>query len=276
MKKLLLMLSAISLAFLLNAQTEWKLAIQTWTFHKYSFLEAVEKTKQLGIQYIEAYPGQKVGKGYNGPFSFNLTKKEKTKLKKFLKEKGIRIIAWGVVDKDYYQNRSNIENFFRFCRDMDIPVITAEPAWQDIDEFERLSEKYNVKVAIHCHPKPSHYWNPDSMSLAIAARKNFGAWPDIGHWSRTGVRSVETLKKFEGRLWGLHFKDVKEFDKNNSEDALFGKGVSDLTNILKELKRQNFKGWLVLEYEANPDNNMEDMRKNMLFYKKEMEKLSQQ
>jgi sugar phosphate isomerase/epimerase len=259
-----------------SAQPGWKLSIQTWTFHKHSFLEAVEKAKQLGLKYMEAYPGQQVGKGYKGAFSFNLNARERARLKTYLKEKGIKLIAWGVVDKNYYHSRANIENFFIFCHDMDIPFITAEPEWEDLDEFNRLAEKYNVKVALHCHPRPgSHYWNPDSMLFAMKGRKNIGAWPDLGHWTKSGIQPVDGLKKLEGKIWGLHFKDVKEFNNVNAEDTLFGKGAADLAGVLKELKRQKFKGVLSMEYEANEDNNMDDMRKNKLFYEAEVRKLSQ-
>ena len=157
---------------------------------------------------------------------------------------------------------------------MQIPVMTAEPEWEDLDWFNQLSEKYKVKVAIHCHPKPaSHYWHPDSIVKAMQGRKNIGAWPDMGHWGRNGVNTVEGLKKVESKLWGMHFKDVNKFDSNEATDTLHGKGVSNLSGVLKELKRQNFKGVISLEYEANEDNNMEDMRRNIEFYKSEIRKL---
>ena len=35
---------------------DWRLAIQTWTFHKYSFLESIDKADSLGVRDIEVYP----------------------------------------------------------------------------------------------------------------------------------------------------------------------------------------------------------------------------
>ena len=273
MKRAIIILSMILFAGMGFSQ-DWKLAIQTWTFHTTGFIESVDKADSLGIKYVEAYPGQKVGGSIPGTFNYTLDKDARFKLKHYLNWMKIKVIAYGVVDKDYYQTRANIEKYFMFCRDMNIPVMTAEPEWEDIAEFEWLSKKYNVKVAIHCHPKPSHYWDIDSMLLGLKKGKSFGAWPDIGHWTRTGVNATEGLKKLEGKVWGLHFKDVKEFDKNNSGDVLFGEGATNLPGVLKELKRQKFRGYLVLEYEAHPENNMEDMRKNILFYKAELQKLS--
>ena len=34
------------------------IAMQCWTFHRFSFFETLKKVKELGIKYLEAYPGQ--------------------------------------------------------------------------------------------------------------------------------------------------------------------------------------------------------------------------
>ena len=38
----------------------WRLAIQCWTFNRFTFYETVDKAKALGIKYLEMYPGQKL------------------------------------------------------------------------------------------------------------------------------------------------------------------------------------------------------------------------
>ncbi|MEO7394966.1 MAG: sugar phosphate isomerase/epimerase [Chitinophagaceae bacterium] len=251
----------------------WQLSVQTWTFHKFSLVETINKADTLGIKYLEVYPGQKVGADIPGVFSYSLVTIDRQKIKDILQIKGIKIIAFGVIDRHYYK-KDNLEKFFEFAKYMDIPFITAEPEWKDLDEFNRLAKKYKVKVALHCHPKPtSHYWHPDSTLKAMQGRKKIGAWPDIGHWARNGVNIQSGLKKLESKIWGMHFKDVKEFDNVKTEDTLFGKGVCNLPAVLKELKRLKFKGVISMEYEANEDNNMEDMKKNMDFYRSTILKL---
>ena len=47
----------------------WKIAMQSYTFHMFSVLEAFDKCQELGIKYIEIYPGHKLGEGY-GDLSF--------------------------------------------------------------------------------------------------------------------------------------------------------------------------------------------------------------
>ena len=39
---------------------KWKIGIQTYTFRSNTFEEAVEKTADLGLTYVEAYPGQQL------------------------------------------------------------------------------------------------------------------------------------------------------------------------------------------------------------------------
>ncbi|HNR16167.1 MAG TPA: sugar phosphate isomerase/epimerase [Chitinophagaceae bacterium] len=254
-------------------KNNWKLSIQTWTFHKYSFLQSVEKADSLGVKFLEVYPGQKVGGDIQGAFSYTLDKDSRDKLKQFLEYRGIKVVALGVVDKEYY-SRDNLEKFFEFAKYMNIPFITAEPEWEDLDEFNRLAAKYKVKVALHCHPKPSsHYWHPDSTVAAMNGRQHIGAWPDIGHWARNGVNIQDAMKKVEGRIWGLHLKDIKEFDNTAAEDTLLGLGVCDIPAVMNELKRQKFKGVVSIEYEVNPHKNMSEMQQNVLYYLGQLGKL---
>lgn len=250
----------------------WKLSVQTWTFHLYSFLETIEKADSLGLQYLEVYPGQKIGGDIPGAFSYTLSTTDRDKLKKILQQKGIRVMALGVIDKEYY-NENNLEQFFAFARYMDIPFITAEPEWKDLDRFNELAALYHVKVALHCHPKPSsHYWHPDLTVAAMQGRASIGAWPDLGHWARNGVDILPALKKMKGKLWGLHLKDIQAFDNTAAEDTILGKGVCRIAAVLKELQQQDFNGVLSIEYEVNPAHNMEAMRENIAYYFQQIRK----
>jgi len=40
----------------------WKLAMQVYTFNRYTLFEALDKCKELGIKYVELYPGQELDK----------------------------------------------------------------------------------------------------------------------------------------------------------------------------------------------------------------------
>ena len=38
----------------------WRLGCQAYSFNRFTFYEAIDKTARLGLHYIEAYPGQKL------------------------------------------------------------------------------------------------------------------------------------------------------------------------------------------------------------------------
>ena len=44
-----------------GATEKWRLGAQAYSFNRFTFQEAVEKTGSLNLKYIEAYPQQKVG-----------------------------------------------------------------------------------------------------------------------------------------------------------------------------------------------------------------------
>lgn len=256
----------------LHTAENWKLSVQTWTFHKFSLLETIQKADTLGLKYLEVYPGQRVGGDIPGAFTYTMSKEERARVNELLRVKGIKVIALGVIDK-YYYTQDNLEKYFAFAADMQIPFITAEPEWQDLDEFNRLAIKYNVKIGLHCHPKSaSHYWHPDSTVKAMQGRSHIGAWPDLGHWARNGVNVVEGLKKMKGKLWGMHYKDIREFNNVNAIDTIFGKGIVDLPAAMKEMKNQGFAGVVTMEYEVHEDDNMADLKKCMLFYEEQRKK----
>lgn len=71
--------------------------------------------------------------------------------------------------------------------------------------IDELANKYGINVAIHNHPKPSNYWNPDLFLEAVnGLSDHIGACADVGHWKRMGVNPVEGLRKYEDWLKSLH------------------------------------------------------------------------
>src|SRR6056297_1264013 len=79
---------------------DWKLAVQAWSFHKFSFCEAVDKAKKAGFKYMEAYPGQKVYKDKEQSTYFTMGEELKQFIKDTLSKAGIELVAYGVVKCD--------------------------------------------------------------------------------------------------------------------------------------------------------------------------------
>src|SRR3546814_5686717 len=81
-----------------------------------------------------------------------------------LDEKGVKIIAYGVVNAE---GDDDWRQLFEFGKAMGIETFTSEPKAKDIPLLSKLSEEYKINVAIHNHPSPRNYWHPDSVLAAI-------------------------------------------------------------------------------------------------------------
>lgn len=244
----------------------WKLGVQAYTFHKFSFQEAVDKTNQLGLKYIEVYYGQPLGNGMDGKMDYRMEKATQEKVLAYAKSKGVKIVASGVV---ICNDEAEYKQLFEFAHAMGIQLITCEPDYKHLKFIDQLANQYKIDVAIHNHPKPSAYWEPDLFLNAVKGLSNrIGACADVGHWKRMGIDPVDALKKYNGRVKSLHFKDVKEKAEGEAEqhDVIWGTGVCNDEGILKELKKQKFKGLFSIEYEYNWDNSVPDIQQCINYY----------
>lgn len=252
-----------------------KLGTQVYTFNRFTFFEAVDKAKELGVDFIEVFPGQTVSKDMGdakmGP---DLSMAQMAKIKNKLDEAGIRAIGYGVVGlgKDEAENRK----VFDFAKVMGFTTLTAEPGEDALELVDKLANEYGINVAIHNHPKPSHYWDAETVLKAVKDRsKRIGACVDTGHWVRSGLDPLECLKKLEGRILWSHFKDLNE-KSPEAHDVPWGTGVCNAKALIAELHRQGFKGGVMAEYEYNWDNSVPDLAKCVEFFTKTYAELAKQ
>ena len=235
---------------------------QAYSFNRYSFFEAIEKTKETGCKVIEAYPGQKLSPDDPRPFSHESPVDVWAKAKIKLDQEGIKLVNYGVVGlgNDEEANRK----VFDFAKVMGIPCITSEPEAGCFDLLEKLVKEYNIKLAIHNHGKSSQYpdykyWDPEYVLSCVKDRdRRMGACADTGHWMRSNIKPVDGLKILDGRIISCHLKDLNKFsptreeaDQSGAHDAPYGKGAGDLKGALDELQRQGFTGNISIEYEHN-------------------------
>lgn len=274
-KKCLLVMAFVAVAVLAvaqpaNPEKDWKLGVQMWTFNTASFYTAVKKADSCKIHYVEAYPGQLLKDGGMAVFGPTMTAEERKELKEYLKKKEVHIAAFGVI---VASSAKEWKAYFEFAADMGIPVITAEPEHAHLKDVNRLASAYDIKVAIHDHPRPSPYWHPDSVLTAIKGNSNLGFCADIGHWARNGMNAVDCIKKADGKILVLHFKDVAEIGNPQAPDVLPGEGVCNIPGVLAELKKQGFKGLLSIEYEEDPSHNMKAVKQHVKYYDEQLKLL---
>ncbi len=252
----------------------WHLGCQTWTFREFSLFEAIDKTASLGLHYVETGAGMKSLSKEQPQLKFteDSPASVRTAVKKKLADSGVTLKSYGVtpLSKDLGQ----CHKMFDFAKDMGIETIVSEPTEDAFDTLEKLCEQYGINVAIHNHPNPSHYWNPDTVLKVCKGRsKRIGACADTGHWVRSGLNPIECLKKLEGRIINFHFKDLNKAGQD-LRDVPWGTGVSDVKGMLTEVRRQGLKAVFLIEYEYLSANLLPEVAECVKYFDKVVAELA--
>jgi len=267
--------ACVFVAGVAGAQTKekWRLGAQSYSFNRFTFEEAVAKTKACGMKYIEVFPQQKVSAKFGNTVFSNMTPEQRQEVKQMLKDNGLTLTCYGVITPG---NEQEWRKVFDFAKDMGFETIVSEPPESAMEMIDKLCNEYKIGVAIHNHPKPSHYWNYETVLKACEGRsKMIGACADTGHWTRSEIDPLVAVKALgkAGRIRSLHFKDLNKFGPD-AHDVPWGGGVSKPREILAELAAEKFEGPFSIEYEYNWDNSVPEITKCVEWFKKTAAELS--
>lgn len=240
---------------------------QAYSFRLYTVFEAIDKTAEAGGKTIEFYPGQKYDD--KAKWDHNATPEMIEAVKKHLTEKGITPVGFGVIKlgKDAAADRK----VFEFCKTMNIGIVVTEPDVAGLDGIEALVKEFDIKMAIHNHPKRPldrayMFWDPNYVLGLVKDRDpRMGACADVGHWVRSGLNPVECIQILRGRIFDSHMKDLNEFGVVKAHDLPFGQGKSNIAGILAEYSAQGFAGPLHCEYEHNWETSVPEIKQCMDF-----------
>ena len=272
MKLIIALVAAILLSPVARAQEPtpaeklgWQLAIHSYTFQKFSIFDAIDKSAALGVFYMSV-SGSAMVDGTNRVSTVTLSEAQRAAIDERLRAHGFgHFVNMGVVQLPADEAKSR--KVFEFAKKWGINVLVAEPATNALDTVAKLCQEYNIKVAIHDHPKGhSIYWNPESVLAAIKGRTPLmGACADVGHWMRSGLDPVECLKKLDGHIICLHFKDLNEMGPK-AHDVPWGTGIGKSKELMAELKRQHFHGAFCVEYEYHWENSSPEIAQCVKFW----------
>lgn len=282
MKKLLIILTVLtvfnsikSVAQIANQSEQeiakkWKLGIAMWTFHNFTFEEAIAKTDSAGLDYVEIFPFQKSIKELNDTIISKLSPAGIEKLKLFLKDKNIKvgsIYAFGGKTVESWKKE------FEMAKQFNLTFITAEPPRELYKSVDSLAGIYGIKVAIHNHWKEMSpaSWHPDTLLAAIKNYLNLGACADVGHMPKSGVDPLESIKKLDKRIFALHLKDIGEKNNPKAIDVVVGTGLVNFPEIFKELKHQKFAGYIYIERDADEKpSNLPSVVQEVKYYNEQL------
>lgn len=237
---------------------------QAYTFKAFSVFEAIEKTAAAGGKTIEFFSKQKLSPEqpdviFNHQSPPDVLDQVKAKLARH----GITPMGYGVVKltQDQAENRA----IFQFAKTMGIGIVVTEPDAEALDPIEDLVKEFDIKIAIHNHPRRPldrayQYWDPNYvLSLVKDRDPRMGACADTGHWVRSGLDPVECIRILKGRIFDSHLKDLNEKGNPKAHNVVYGTGVSDIPAILNAFAAQGFHGPIHIEHEVNWETNLPEV-----------------
>ena len=233
-----------------------KLGVATYSLREFSRAHAIRMMKQLGVQYVSI-------KEFHLPV--NSTPDECRKGRAEFEKAGLTILSGGNVSFQI-NDEEDIRHRFEYAKNSGMPMIVCAPTHETLPKMEKYVKEYNIKIAVHNHgPEDKHFPTPESVLDAV---KNMdprcGLCMDIGHSVRTGADIVEAIRKAGPRLLDMHVKDLKSTTDKNSQVAV-GDGVLPFPALFTELKKMNYQGGVMLEYEVEGDNPLPGMQKSFSY-----------
>lgn len=250
----------------------WKLTLQSWTSNSKTVEGSIELCKELGVHYIEIFPGQALTKPGGAKWGPEMTEEQIKEMLDIAKANDVKIIDTGVIKISSQENEAR--KLFEWAKKLGITEIVSEPEPRALPMIDKLAGEYNIKVAIHDHPKPAQYWNPDYTFEQIKDLKHIGFCADVGHWKRNGFEPALVLAKYGDKVYSLHFKDLVPNDASAKawHDVPWGTGESKAAEMLSILKEKGFRGPIAIEYESHWD--MDTLRSCIDWFYAEADKLA--
>ena len=245
--------------------TNLKLGIQLYSLRNFPLDVALKHAKDLGFEQVEFYSGM---------FPLDSSDEKIAEIVGKVKALGLTISSHGVnqFTKDSDANR----RVFEFAKKAGLKTITAGPTPDSMDSLNDLVKEYNIRIAIHNHGPKDRFNKVTDLLKAIEGRdERIGACADLGHYIRSGEKPVEVIRALRGRLFGIHLKDFATME-DKAKGVLLGQGHLQCDAVFDALIQAKFPsdGALSLEYEENPNDPIEDIRKCVETAKKALASLA--
>ncbi len=241
---------------------------QSYSFKEVTTFESIDNTVAAGCKTIEIEAlGQHLSPDNPAAKVLpNMLDEDIAALKAKLAKSGVLAVNFGVING---RTEAEWRKIFEFAKKLDLYAITIESVDQ-LDTVEKLVKEFDIRVGIHDHARrtndPSYkVWDPKYVLSVVKDRDSrIGACADTGHWITSGLDPLESVRLLKGRIISLHLKD-KNVVGPAGHCVPYGTGVGKIKEILDELKAQNFKGNIAIEYEYNWGKNVPDIKQCVEF-----------
>lgn len=231
-----------------------KLGVASYSLRKFSRAEAIDMLLKLEVSCVSI-------KSFHLPYE--TSPEELAKGSQEFREAGIQVLSGGNIN---LTEPSELRKMFEYAKHAGLPMMVCAPTHQTLDAVESLVKEFDIKIAIHNHgPEDEHFPTPQVALKALANRdRRMGVCVDAGHTSRAGDDPVEWIRKAGPRLFDVHIKDLANLMYAPSECPV-GDGAMPVVSIFRTLKRMNYQGGVMLEYELDPTDPLQGMVKSLAY-----------
>ncbi len=170
---------------------------------------------------------------------------------------GVGIVSIGV--QGFNGDEAVERRWFEFAKAAGAKFISAHFHLPTVPQAyrvaEKLSEEYDIKVAIHNHGGRHWLGSAEVLSWVFGQTSSrIGLCLDTAWALDSGENPVQLAERFGDRLYGLHIKDFVFDRARKPEDVVIGTGNLDLPALLSTLEKIDFNGYAVIEYEGDVEN----------------------
>ncbi|HQC55180.1 MAG TPA: sugar phosphate isomerase/epimerase [Clostridia bacterium] len=256
-----------------------KISLSTFVYYRYSLIECLKRTKELGYDGVEIWGGR--------PHAYweDMTAKRIAEVRSVLNDLNLEISNFIPAQFRYPVNIACVDEEIRkgsvdyIKRNIDVaeklesPYVSLCPGYgwlyderhlaynalrKSIDEIIAHNKGNKTKLLM----EPAHPMETDMIVtvddalklIAEVGKENLGICVDTGHLFVNGEDMVDCVNKTQGYTVHYHIDD--NFGK--SDDHLVpGEGSIDFKPFIDALNKHNYKGYLAVElgfgYTLNPD-----------------------
>jgi inosose dehydratase len=235
--------NAVASSALLN------IGVGTFSYHTLSMDDMITQLKRLRIREVEMSRGEFM---LMHPPTVEMCQAARAKFD----QAGIRCVSYYTAT---IKDDRDLDYAIRYAKILGASNVSGDATGPILKRIDERFTENGLTFGIHNHwfPKKFAYETVDDVLHALSGlSKTVGATLDVGQMAACGQDPVDAVRRLAPRLLVVHLKDVQA--SGAEHNVLFGKGIAKIPEVMQELKRQQFKGLVAIEYEKESNSN-EDM-----------------
>lgn len=239
-----------------------RLGVASYSLRNFKRPQAIEMTKACGVQYINIKSVH---------LDYKLTPEELVAGRKEFDDAGLKVVGSG---NNSLGSEKDIANLFEYAKHAKFSLLVIAPKPDLLPAVEEAVKKTGISVAIHNHgPEDKIFPAPsDALKKIKDMDPRVGLCVDVGHTTRAGKDVVQEIADAGARVLDMHMKDLKDLLDPKSQCAV-GEGKMPVAEIFKQLIKQNYPGYVNLEYEIAANDPLPGMKKSFEFMRKVAEEV---